>query len=137
MPCDYSKYPRDWEAIRATILARAGNRCERCGVPNGAIIHRCAECFEFRGTIFSAHDGKRVKSTDNYVTLGAFARETRIVLTIAHLDHDVTNNDPGNLQALCQWHHLRLDAEQHRRRAAETRRRKREKAGQMRLGGIA
>ena len=35
MPCDYSKYPANWEWIRSCILARAGNRCELCGAENG------------------------------------------------------------------------------------------------------
>lgn len=34
MPCDYSKYPADWKEIRAKILARAGQKCEQCGVEN-------------------------------------------------------------------------------------------------------
>lgn len=33
----------------------------------------------------------------------------RIVLTIAHLDHDVTNNSGENLAALCQRCHNRHD----------------------------
>jgi len=42
----------------------------------------------------------------------------KVVLTIAHLDHDITNNDYANLKALCQFHHLRYDAVHHK----ETRR---------------
>lgn len=41
-----------------------------------------------------------------------------VVLTIAHLDHDPTNNDPANLRALCQRCHLQYDAKHH----AQTRR---------------
>ncbi len=90
MPVDYSKYPPDWKSrIRPDILQRARNRCEICGVANGAMV----------GTV-------------------------KIVLTIAHLDHDVTNNDYSNLQALCQKCHLKLDLEQHRTNAAATRARK-------------
>jgi hypothetical protein len=48
-----------------------------------------------------------------------------VVPTIAHLDHDRTNNDYGNLKALCQKCHLDLDREQHRRNAAATRARRR------------
>ncbi|NPV54540.1 MAG: HNH endonuclease [Firmicutes bacterium] len=32
-----------------------------------------------------------------------------VVLTVAHLDHDPTNNDPENLRALCQLCHNRHD----------------------------
>ena len=47
-----------------------------------------------------------------------------VVLTIAHLDHDPTNNAPENLRALCQRCHLRYDAKIHAQHARETRRRK-------------
>lgn len=35
---------------------------------------------------------------------------SKVVLTVAHLDHDPTNNDPENLRALCQRCHNRYDA---------------------------
>ena len=35
-----------------------------------------------------------------------------IVLTIAHLDHDIKNNDPKILRALCQRCHLRYDVKE-------------------------
>ena len=35
---------------------------------------------------------------------------SRVVLTVAHLDHDPTNNDPSNLRALCQRCHNAHDA---------------------------
>jgi 5-methylcytosine-specific restriction endonuclease McrA len=59
--------------------------------------------------------------------------ETRIVLTIAHLDHDISNNEPSNLRALCQRCHLRWDHAQHQINAALTRARKRTERGQMEL----
>ncbi len=96
MPIDYRKYPPDWKTrIRPDILRRANNRCEICGVENGATVMRKEHC------------------------------PVKIVLTIAHLDHDRTNNDYGNLMALCQKCHLGLDMEQHRRNAAVTRARQR------------
>ena len=45
---------------------------------------------------------------------------SRVVLTIAHLDHTPEHNSPDNLRALCQRCHNRYDAK-HR---AETRRNK-------------
>lgn len=45
---------------------------------------------------------------------------SRVVLTIAHLDHTPEHNNPDNLRALCQRCHNRYDAK-HR---AETRRNK-------------
>ena len=37
-----------------------------------------------------------------------------MVLACAHLDHDVSNNRPGNLAALCQRCHLIHDRAEHR-----------------------
>ena len=112
MPIDYSKYPANWKTeIRPAILKRAGNRCEKCGVPNLA-------------------QGYRDKS-GKFHALNAFQcglaslcghRVFRIVLTVAHLNHDRTDNRPENLAALCQRCNLLHDREQHR----ETRRRNRE-----------
>lgn len=49
---------------------------------------------------------------------------SKVVLTVAHLDHDPANCDDGNLAALCQRCHLTYDAPLHRKNAARTRRRK-------------
>ncbi|MEM6427614.1 MAG: hypothetical protein AAF708_00130 [Deinococcota bacterium] len=35
--------------------------------------------------------------------------KTRVVLTLAHLDHDHTNNNPRNLKVLCRCCHLNHD----------------------------
>jgi hypothetical protein len=104
MPCDYSRYPANWfTGIRPRILARAGDRCERCGVPNHTHIARTADGWECA-----------LESEEGAVW---------IILTIAHLDHDVTNNADENLMALCQKCHLIHDARQH----ATSRRENREK----------
>jgi hypothetical protein len=56
-----------------------------------------------------------------------------IVLTVAHLDRDITHNNPDNLAALCQKCHLGHDARQH----VETARHNREQRdGQAMLEGI-
>jgi len=59
----------------------------------------------------------------------------KVVLTVAHLDHNEANCDPANLRALCQRCHLRHDLQQHMANAALTRRRKRIEAGQLALWG--
>ena len=58
---------------------------------------------------------------------------SRVVLTVAHLDHDTTNNSDENLAALCNACHLRHDAKHHAANAAATRRRRKIEAGQMEL----
>ena len=58
---------------------------------------------------------------------------SRVVLTVAHLDHDPMNCARENLRALCQRCHLAYDLKMHLARAAETRRRKRRARGQMEM----
>lgn len=47
---------------------------------------------------------------------------SKVILTVAHLDHQPENCADDNLKALCQRCHLRYDAEHHQRNAASTRR---------------
>lgn len=104
MPIDYSKYPANWKTeIRPAILKRARDRCERCGVKNRAIGYReksgaFVECEGLQADAAEL-DGDHV---------------FRIVLTVAHLNHDVSDSSPGNLAALCQKCHLTHDAGQHK-----------------------
>jgi glyoxylase-like metal-dependent hydrolase (beta-lactamase superfamily II) len=119
MPCDYSKYPANWQALRQTVLDRACHRCEACGVRNHVSGVRCAD-----GSFFAYGDG-----AEEALARGN-GRVIRIVLTIAHLDHDLAHNDLENLRALCQRCHNRLDRHHRAANAARTRDRKR---GQMAL----
>jgi len=102
MPVDYSKYPKDWKTvIRPRILERAQHRCEGTpSFPNCQAVNKACH------------------------------PETcsMVVLTIAHLDHDVTNNADSNLKALCQRCHLTYDAAHHAHNARKTRETRR---GQM------
>ena len=109
---DKSLYPKNWKEIRAQILERAGHRCEECGVKNYALGVRV--------------NGEFLDCTNYPMQLETFVcadelKPIKIVLTIAHLDHNPQNNDPSNLKALCQMHHLRRDAEHHAKNAAKTR----------------
>ena len=58
---------------------------------------------------------------------------SKVILTVAHIDHDKTNNNPKNLRALCQRCHLSHDREHHARSRAANRRKALEEAGQLRL----
>ena len=89
MPIDYKKYPPNWKSeIRPTILKRAENKCEFCGVENYSVVRR--------------------------VYKNGFEKDVRIILTVAHLDHDETNHEVKleRLRALCQQCHLRYDAKE-------------------------
>lgn len=72
-----------WKDIRLATLERAGNCCE--GSP--------------------AYPDCRAANGQAHPVTGS-----RVVLTIAHLDHDPGNNDPTNLRAWCQKCHNCYDA---------------------------
>lgn len=103
MPIDYTKYSTTWfTKERPEALARAKHKCETCGVKNYAIGYRdenkvFIECDDFMQR-WAEKTNKRV---------------FKIVLTVAHHDWDVDNNEPNNLKVLCQLHHLRHDQQQH------------------------
>ena len=103
MPIDYTKYSKEWfTKIIPSILKRANYVCEHCGLSNGSRGYRdeqkkFVECDDFMET-WATKQGKRV---------------FRIVLTIAHLNHDVADNREENLKALCQKCHLDYDREHH------------------------
>lgn len=113
-PENKDRYPKNWQDVRARILARAGNRCEweGCRVENGSYGIWRGERFEVLA--FPGGDAPFIK----------------IVLTIAHLDHTPENNDPENLRAWCQRHHNRYDAKM---RAAGIKERAAKAAGQGKL----
>lgn len=127
MPCDYSKYPANWKTeIRPAILKRAKDCCEICGLKNGLLISRDNKNglvkdlidgpvweYDEMGKLVHSDVSWRLSDWDSF-------HHARVVLTIAHLDHDVKNNDYGNLQALCQKCHLDLDRVQHRTNARNT-----------------
>lgn len=123
-PWDRTRYPANWNELRAAIRARAGDRCEWCGVANGAIGAR-----DNAGEWWAEAAIHNMKSDVGELFFpDGFPKIIKIVLTVAHLDHDVTHNDPANLRALCQKCHLTHDAKLHAGHARITRARKR---GQM------
>ncbi len=126
MPIDYSKYPPNWKAeIVPRILDRAEDCCEQCGVPNKAMLTSIP--------IHVRDDNGRYKLKRFWITdptdvarMRPFSYESmikgiRVVLTIAHLDHDETNHavSDDRLMAMCQYCHLNYDASEKYRRACE------------------
>lgn len=88
MPCNYKLYPENWlTEIRPRILKRAKDKCEFCGVVNYSWINRHTREIQLR----SEEDS------------------IRVILTIAHLDHDIKHNEDSNLKALCQKCHNNYD----------------------------
>jgi len=93
-----ARYPKDWPAISRRIRERAGNRCE--GSP--------------------AYPDCRAVNGEPHPVTGS-----RVVLTVAHLDHTPEHVEDDNLRAWCNRCHLTYDAAHHARNAAATRRARR------------
>lgn len=115
------RYPADWKAIRAGVLLRANNRCEFCLAPNREVIARHVDGTSYMlegGEVFDAETGEFLGSArgSEYDA----ARLIEVVLTVAHLDHDESNNDVTNLRALCQRCHLTHDARDNARRRRQS-----------------
>src|SRR3990167_10311144 len=109
MPIDYKEYPPNWKTeIRPAILKRAENKCEDCGAPNHAIIYRPHKG-KSDWKLFQEGMEAEAMSLDGI-------KATKIILTIAHLDHDKRNHDISmdRLKALCQRCHLRYDMNHHK-----------------------
>ncbi len=88
-PENVARYPKDWKAISLKIRTeRSGGQCEctgHCGLDD--CKNRC-----------SAINGQEHPRTGS-----------KVVLTVAHLDHTPENCDDDNLLAMCQQCHNRYD----------------------------
>lgn len=119
MPIDYSKYPPNWlSEIRPRIMKRAGNKCEFCGLKHGQTVFRIkawikkAGKYSYKSIWFSSkNDAERELKV---MTSSDEVKPVKVVLTVAHLDHDEENHEVKDerLAALCQICHLRYDAKE-------------------------
>jgi hypothetical protein len=114
MPINYKKYPPNWKTeIVPAVLARANNCCENCGLENKQFVYS-TEVSDF--DFMSGQSGYITRWTKD--PLSESSKRVKIVLTVAHLDHDEHNHDVSldRLKALCQLCHLRYDAAEKKRR---------------------
>ena len=124
MPINYKKYSPNWKTeIVPAIRKRSGGKCEVCGLKNRQKI------FSYRLWVKDVDGRYKLKSfwTESKSDLQrilpfAYREEFKIVkviLTVAHLDHDETNHhiSLNRLKDMCQYCHLNYDAkEKYRRR---------------------
>jgi len=125
MPCDYSKYPVNWKTeIRPRILDRDKHCCCECGVSNYAVGFHGTD-----GNFWTVEEIMKVLEDSGcdlfspgepLAGIPADKKPIRIVLTIAHMNHDITDNRDENLKALCQKHHLAHDKELHQKNSRQT-----------------
>ena len=121
MPINYKEYPPNWKTeIRPAVLKRAGELidlmtkevireadCEDCGCPNRHLIYRPVKG---KSDWELAPEGLEADA----MALDGI-KFTKVILTIAHLDHDKLNHDVklDRLKALCQRCHLLYDKNHH------------------------
>lgn len=122
MPIDYKKYPPNWKSeIVPAVIDRAGNCCEECGLQNHSIVFSIKLWVKDENgryklrRIWFRHEGDAKRETSGYGI-----KTVRVVLTVAHLDHDELNHEVSldRLRALCQICHLRYDAKEKFQRQA-------------------
>ena len=108
------RYPKNWKQISHRIrFERAGGKCEWpfCEAPHGEVIFRLkADPEQWR----DVNPGDLEEPDPNY-------RAVKVILTVAHLDHQPENCDDTNLMALCQLHDLRYDKDHHAKNSSATR----------------
>lgn len=97
-------YPPDWDAIALRVKVEQGWRC--AGSP--------------------AYPDCRAAHGEEHPVTGS-----KVVLTVAHRDHNPSNYVRQNLVAWCQRCHVTYDADHHARNAATTRARRLREAGQQ------
>ena len=98
-------YPSNWKEISQQIRQRSGGQCEcegKCG------LH--------------SHPKRRCTELHNEMALYA---KGKVILTVAHLNHDPGDCRDENLKAMCNRCHLRYDTEHHQANARKTRHAKR------------
>jgi hypothetical protein len=96
-PENRALYPADWKSLAFAHKERTSWRCE--GSP------KYPDCRALHGHPHPVTGSK-------------------VVVTVAHLDHDPRNSDDANLRVWCQRCHLTYDAAHHAANAAATRARR-------------
>ena len=113
MPWNRKDYPPNWDEIRERILIRANGCCERCNLKNHSLIDKKTRMvidnhadWRYRELLRKDYSPDQARKKCNI---------TKIVLTIAQLNHDKDNWEvtDDDLQALCQKCHLSLDIKHH------------------------
>ena len=130
MPIDYKKYPKNWlSEIRPRIMQRANNCCENENCDFKHLEEVWAVRYRGRTTgWFRDFDEANKMPKSNEIKYNSKLKKNipvpnpkkvKVVLTIAHLDHDETNLEvtDDRLKAMCQLCHLGYDAkEKYKRR---------------------
>ncbi len=122
-PANMALYPGgsirspEWLAIREQVRERAGDKCEECGVANGAIGIRHQGVFHALSPDDKSKPGDVVGfRAFDYVPMKVF----KIVCTVAHFDGQLVDHSLENLRFWCQRCHNRHDGPSRRANAKAT-----------------
>ena len=119
-------YGKKWrKEIRPKIQARAGDRCEQCGVPNHTRVLR-------RGGYWRIGTRGWRDCLGNLTNLLPLPpsrnRIIQIICTVAHLNSVPGDDRAENLMFLCQWCHLSADRPMHLANSRTTRTKRKDAA---------
>ncbi|WP_020395373.1 hypothetical protein [Thiolinea disciformis] len=117
-------YPANWKQLSTDLKAKAGWECQGCGMPQYGLAFWDEGLGRYQ-LIKGNRFYDQLEYTESYKSAIAAKQHLEqwcdypnkliiIVLTVAHLDHDPTNNDPSNLRVLCGRCHLQYDEPHHR-----------------------
>lgn len=129
-PMNLAEYHPDWPWISRQIRDQAGNVCEWCQAPNGAIVQR-----NIAGAWMLLDDLDAMQSDAGWSWLGTYdpPMPVTIVLTVHHQCSadgcdKRTCSDPSHMAAVCQRCHFAAERSENQAKAAITRGRKRRAA---------
>lgn len=128
-PENKDRYPKNWKSeIVPRIRERSGNRCEctgQCGIEHGhsycTELDEIDRCGIANGDVSYMVDGRWQVCLESEAgdemerRNGKVYRAVRIVLTVAHLNHQPEDCADDNLLHMCQGCHNRYDAPMRRR----------------------
>jgi 5-methylcytosine-specific restriction endonuclease McrA len=109
-------YGAQWRTqIRPRILERDGHRCKFCGKPDRTAVRQVIENGSMWWSLFQETTWTDQTGEKSSADASKFRdiKTVRVVLTVAHLNHNPADNRTENLAALCQWCHLNYDKEHH------------------------
>ena len=118
-PGNKKLYPDNWKELIADIRERSNDQCELCGASNHLRIQR--------HVIFPAlwvYDSEDDPEDDPLRY--DYSPAVKVILTVAHINQDPTDNRMCNLLHLCQRCHNRIDLPYRMLNAAKTREKKKE-----------
>lgn len=111
-PENKARYPKDWPQISLRIRERAGQKCEECGIPNYELGGRDENGDWYKADPLGCDGNMPLPGQFSRCTRNGVTKQLRIVkiiLTVAHLDHQPENCADDNLRAWCQRCHNRYD----------------------------